>query len=888
DVHLTAPSPEVSGFVLDPTATDACLHGLFPLLKLQDENQNEQLFVPGHFGRVRVYRSESPVGARLVLIKGDRTGICINVSFFSADGSIIADMMSVWLRPMPTSQKTMPFLWNEKTITIESKSAALWEPTADLAQAGDYEPSNLEVVRNAIGARLAWNLAISGNEQGQFDRRLNEAEILLEAMDVARVGTGEELNSEDCPWPELAELLKLLIEIEPDAIDELEVTLHGQITDKVNDAPGFARMRGSVLDYLDQVPANDGRVLMVGHIDPTVLNAVCERASDIVIATDKTDAIDALRLRLDETQSVHITTLDDALKLPAFDIVIGCGLAQTIRPPIQRQLAKFVAEGNPAIFFDYSPEVFEVMTGRYSSGDAVQEFDGLFTDLGVEMERIVSRYDTSITYAYIGSHGEAYLEPQSVQVIGTSTLADRLRQAAAPPSEKEGIAIIALEVTEDLVSTVLRQSEKLRDLPAQTDTVWIVQEGLAGSDSLKGLRRVLRNELGRDIRVMSVASDVAPGKVIELAASSRELEVVLSADHTTSTRITPFPNGPSVILPHERLVLSQPPSGRTESLNWRIAPRVEPKDDEIEIEVAATALNFRDVMFARGLLPPDILNGGYAGATLGMECAGTVTRSGPNAHFRPGDRVIAFSPNAFATHVTISSRAATAAPSALELNAAATIPVIFVTAEYALTELARIRSNEWCLIHGAAGGVGLAAIQVAKRAGAKVIATAGSDKKRALLRLLGVDHICDSRSLEFVDDVDRITGGKGVDVILNSLAGKAMEQGLACLAPFGRFIELGKRDFVANTSIGLRAMRNNISYFGVDADQLLHHRPELSDRIMKNISEGFENGEYSVPPVRTYPSDQVVDAFRLMENSGHIGKVVVTPPDIGIKAQSTP
>ena len=208
------------------------------------------------------------------------------------------------------------------------------------------------------------------------------------------------------------------------------------------------------------------------------------------------------------------------------------------------------------------------------------------------------------------------------------------------------------------------------------------------------------------------------------------------------------------------------------------------------------------------------------------------------------------------------------------------MPVVFVTAEYALTELAHLKAGEWCLIHGGAGGVGWAAIQVAKRAGARIIATAGSEKKRALLKFLGVDHVCDSRSLEFVEDVAEITAGRGVDLVLNSLAGEAMEQGLSCLAPFGRFIELGKRDFVSNTAIGLRPMRNNISYFGVDADQLLLHRPEIADKIMKNIARGFEASDYSLPPVRIFTSHSVVDAFRLMETSGHIGKIVIEPPRI--------
>src|SRR5690606_16529114 len=123
------------------------------------------------------------------------------------------------------------------------------------------------------------------------------------------------------------------------------------------------------------------------------------------------------------------------------------------------------------------------------------------------------------------------------------------------------------------------------------------------------------------------------------------------------------------------------------------------------------------------------------------------------------------------------------------------------------------------------GGVGLAAIQVAKRNGAKIIATAGSDEKRNFLRKLGADFVLDTRSLDFVDQVREIARG-GINVVVNSLAGEAMERSLELLRPFGRFIELGKRDFYASTKVSLRSFRNNVSYFGVDVDQLLTYEPD--------------------------------------------------------------
>src|SRR5690606_6500936 len=154
----------------------------------------------------------------------------------------------------------------------------------------------------------------------------------------------------------------------------------------------------------------------------------------------------------------------------------------------------------------------------------------------------------------------------------------------------------------------------------------------------------------------------------------------------------------------------------------------------------------------------------------------------------------------------------------------------------------QLEEGEKVLIHGAAGGVGIAAIQFAQSRGADIYATAGSDEKRDFLRLLGVQHIYDSRSLAYADEILADTDGPGVDIVLNSLAGEAINRNLRVLKPFGRFLELGKRDFYENTRIGLRPFRNNISYFGIDADQLMRERPALTRRLFGEMMALFEQG----------------------------------------------
>jgi acyl transferase domain-containing protein/NADPH:quinone reductase-like Zn-dependent oxidoreductase/NADP-dependent 3-hydroxy acid dehydrogenase YdfG/acyl carrier protein len=317
--------------------------------------------------------------------------------------------------------------------------------------------------------------------------------------------------------------------------------------------------------------------------------------------------------------------------------------------------------------------------------------------------------------------------------------------------------------------------------------------------------------------------------------------------------------------------------GQLRNLRWEDQPRVAPVEDQLEIEVHATGLNFRDIMYTLGLLSDEAVENGFAGASLGLECAGVVTGVGPLVTgFAPGDRVVAFGPASFATRALTRVSAAAHIPAGLDFESAATIPATFFTVWYALCHQGRLQPGEKVLIHGAAGGVGLAAIQVARRCGAEVYATAGTDEKRDFLRLMGVEHIYDSRTLDFADQILLQTGGAGVDLVLNSLAGEAINSNLRVLKPFGRFLELGKRDFYENTRIGLRPFRNNISYFGIDADQVMQLQPDLTRRLFGEIMELFELGIFRPLPYTAFEADQVVDAFRYMQQSRQIGKIVVT------------
>jgi len=284
------------------------------------------------------------------------------------------------------------------------------------------------------------------------------------------------------------------------------------------------------------------------------------------------------------------------------------------------------------------------------------------------------------------------------------------------------------------------------------------------------------------------------------------------------------------------------------------------------------------VMWSLDLLPEEALKDGFAGPGLGLECAGVVTSVGPDVTgIAPGDRVAGFAPDALASHVVTRAEAMARIPDAMDFAEAASLPVIYLTAVYALGHLAKLARGETVLIHGGAGGVGIAAIHYARHRGARVMATAGSDTKRAFLRAMGIEHVFDSRSLAFADAVKAATGGAGVDVVLNSLGGEAMERSLGLLKPFGRFLELGKRDFYLDTPIGLRPLRRNISYFAVDADQLAANRPALARDVLTEIMAQVGAGALLPPPRRIFGFGEAAAAFRLMQNAGHIGKIVLCP-----------
>lgn len=307
--------------------------------------------------------------------------------------------------------------------------------------------------------------------------------------------------------------------------------------------------------------------------------------------------------------------------------------------------------------------------------------------------------------------------------------------------------------------------------------------------------------------------------------------------------------------------------------------------DEVLVKVKASGMNFRDVLKALALYPAETADA----RIFGDEVAGEIVAVGSNVtHLAPGDRAFGLAVFGLATHTLARATDMRPMPSDLTYEEAATLPVVFMTAWYALKTVARMKKGEMILVHAGAGGVGMAAIQIAHHLGAEVIASAGSATKRNLLKTLGVKHVIDSRKGDFAESVMELTNGRGVDVVLNALASEAIPMGLSCLAESGRFVEIGKRDIYQNSRLPLWGLRRNASFHVVAMDAVFAGDPEQTRELMATIADLVEVGALTALPYRSFPASRIDAAFRLMAGGKHTGKVVVAFADSFVQHKGEP
>lgn len=440
---------------------------------------------------------------------------------------------------------------------------------------------------------------------------------------------------------------------------------------------------------------------------------------------------------------------------------------------------------------------------------------------------------------------------------------------------------------------------------SQLPQLWLITQGaqsIAGDgapvapagSALWGLGRVISLEHPElkcariDLDPMA-DSDESRNLFAEIWSGDREDQVAWRQGRRYVPRLVraskPKQDADSQLLPNQPFRLAIAERGVLDNLKFEPIVRQKPAAGQVEIRVHATGQNFRDVLNALDLYPGDP-------GPLGGECAGEIVAVGENIdHLKIGDRVIAIAPGSFSSHVITLAELATKIPDRLSYEEAATIPIAFLTAYYALHRLAKISRGAKVLIHTASGGVGLAAIQLAKNAGAQIFATAGSPAKREFLSSLGIEHVMDSRSLTFAEEVMQITNGTGVDIVLNSLSGEYIPKGLSSLANEGRFLEIGKIGIWDKTQVA--EFRGDVSYFTIALDDLSYQNPSLIKEMFSELMEQFNAGKLLPLHHRIFPIQDVVNAFRFMAQAKHIGKVVITQDrladenEIAIKADAS-
>lgn len=414
-----------------------------------------------------------------------------------------------------------------------------------------------------------------------------------------------------------------------------------------------------------------------------------------------------------------------------------------------------------------------------------------------------------------------------------------------------------------------------------------------------GFLRTIRTEQGNKhivtLTIESCTTKTQAGYITQVLQScfeekppSTELEFMVRNDHLIIGRLEYDKELDSERISHvyptirseawgqgPRLALEVGVPGMLDTLRFVEDTTTDLAASEVEIQAAVWPVSFRDVFIVLGRL-------GKEG--LGFECAGTITRMGAacSTKFQLGDRVVMIAPGCMRSHPQAPADVVFKIPDNLSFQDAVAGMNPGMTAYHALVNIARLQSGEKVLIHAAAGSTGQMAVKIAKILGAEIFVTVGSEEKRELVtdpNGLGIpdSHVFYSRNTSFAKGIMRVTGGYGVDVVLNSLSGDGLQASFECVAPYGRFVDIGKSDIMANSSLPMAGFAKNITFASVD----LHHialtnsalTRQLVDKVLGLAAEKDGGGP---APLHVYPVSNVERAIRYMQGGKNTGRILVT------------
>ena len=408
----------------------------------------------------------------------------------------------------------------------------------------------------------------------------------------------------------------------------------------------------------------------------------------------------------------------------------------------------------------------------------------------------------------------------------------------------------------------------------------------ARGSALWGAVRTMAMEIGEEAQLDFRLVDVGAADDLEALAwlarrDLRERELAVREGRLWVPRVVSnrdrYPHVPAGEDPPYRLFLEN--AGQIAGLRMKTYDPPPLAPHAVEIDVAASALNFRDVMVTLGLLPALAYERSALGREVGMEASGVVRRAGTAVEgLEPGDEVVFVDGGCIANRTVVGQHRVFPKPAGLTMEEAASSLSVYVTAYYSLIHLARLRKGQRVLIHSAMGGIGQAAIALANNVGAEIYATAGSESKRDRLLALGVRAAFDSHSEDWYNGLMKATGGQGVDVVLNSLAGRHVSLCLQALRAGGWHCEIGKVDIYADSALGLRVFRKNLRFAAIDLDRLMVDDPLLSHELSESCLDLLDRGVVPPLPVTVFSYGDYAKALRLMTSGQHQGKLVLKAP----------
>lgn len=565
------------------------------------------------------------------------------------------------------------------------------------------------------------------------------------------------------------------------------------------------------------------------------------------------------------------------------------------------------------------------------AAEAVNPGEGwiIFADDNGVSESLVKQLETAGAVCLQVSHGTAYRQVNAGQFEVNPTQPEDFQrlitEGLSPSTAYKGIVYLwSATATPNLTDAEVVRSQSaicggvlhlvqalLQAGMTALPQLWLVSRGtqaIAGvaatqpqTGSLWGLGRVLMLE-HPDLRCRCLDLDAEPGAtdsqqiIAEITTSDSETQLAYRQNQRFGARLVRY-QAPALDAATSGLAV--PPSpyhvrireyGILENLQLVPTERRVPSPNEVEIEVRAVGLNFRDVLNALGMMKSITEALGVtdtADVPFGGECSGVVTAVGADVqHLAIGDEVIAAQAlGSLSSHVVVAADFVVPKPTGLSHEAAATIPTAFLTAYYALHSQANLQAQETVLVHAAAGGVGQAAVQIGQWLGAEVWGTA-SEPKWSFLKEMGVTQVFNSRTLDFADQITALTEGNGVNVVLNSLNGDFIPKTLSVLGSEGRFVEIGKLGIWSDEQVA--EGRPDVTYLPFDLLEIAMETPESIGQWLQELMPLFEQGDLNPLPHRVFPIEQLVDAFRFMAQAKHIGKVVISlPGETRLRSQGT-